>query len=102
MKCKECIIKEVEWDKDNDPIICAFENWYFSSDNWNCWIMDILRDKVEWIYNDDTSAWLLPFKDWFIYLEWYKSRWTTDKLIVIAEDWFYKPYLEDLTELIYE
>jgi len=100
MKCKECIIKEKDLDLGNSPILCAFETWRFSIDNWNCWTMDILREQVEWIWNDDNNAWLIPIEDWYLYLQWYKSRWATDKLMVIAEDWCYIPYLEDLKQLL--
>ena len=90
-KCKYCLEKEKTWDKWNSPIECAFEKWFFSENNWNCWSMDFLREKVEdnSVYNEDTYAWIIPYniqnKDnediWFIYLEWYKSRWRTDKCI---------------------
>jgi len=93
MKCIHCIEKEKTWSKWNDPIECAFETGIFSSDNWNCWTMDILRDKAQQneIYNDDMYAWLIayevwePFYEWYefwyLYLEWYKSRGRTDKCI---------------------
>lgn len=83
MKCIYCREKEIDWGEWNSKIKCAFESWIFSEDNWNCWMMDKLRDLAEEnsIWSDDMNAWIVS-KEWeFIYLEWYKSRWTTDKCI---------------------
>ena len=85
MKCKHCIEKEKEWGKDNSEIQCAFESWTFSDHNWNCGTMDFLRDYVEndYMRNNDQYAGVFPYEtdseEWFLYLEWYKSRWETDK-----------------------
>lgn len=92
--CKYCQEKMKTWSKWNDPIQCAFTTGVFTENNWNCWLMDILRDKAEKseVYNDDMYAWLVPYEYWdpywsnnywfgYLYLEWYKSRWKTDKCI---------------------
>lgn len=91
--CKYCIEKQKTWSKWNDPIECAFITWVFSDNNWNCWLMDILRDKAgkNEVWNDDMYAWVVPYEiwqlytesyvSWYLYLEWYKSRWKTDKCI---------------------
>lgn len=92
MKCKYCKEKEKLWWKNNDTIKCAFENWEdFNEDNWNCWLLDYFREYLNdnYIWNNDQYAWLIPYevknKDnydfWYIYLEWYKSRWKTEKCI---------------------
>lgn len=83
MKCKRCLKKKKEWSSTSSPIKCAFENWYFSSNNWNCWTMDILREKAEEnrVHNDDRNASLIPYEYWYLYLEWYKDRGATDRLI---------------------
>jgi hypothetical protein len=83
MKCNHCIEKQKNWNEWNSDIQCAFENWVFSWNNWNCWTMDYLREKAEEseIWSDDMFAWLIANEWEFIYLEWYKSRWGTDKCI---------------------
>lgn len=91
MKCNFCIEKEKKWWKWNGEIECAFINWEFNENNWNCWTLDFLREKVEnnSYWNEDIKAWIMPYfiknkkydDIWYIYLEWYKSRWTTDKCI---------------------
>ena len=101
MKCKYCIEKEKTWSEDNSPIECAFEEWQFNwNNNWNCWTMDYLREIAEnnSIWNEDQNAWLIPytyetersFETWYIYLEWYKTRCSTDKCIDMEN-------IEDLT-----
>lgn len=94
-KCKYCIEKEKNWSKWSDPIECAFENWVFSSDNWNCWTMDYLRSMAERneVWNEDMYASVIPLsfpydtnEYWgYLYLEWYKSRWRTDKCVDMEE-----------------
>jgi len=83
MKCKFCKRKEKTWDKSNSPIQCAFEKWIFNENNFNCGTMDFFREVVEecYVWNDDLFAWIVSNKWWFLYLEWYKSRWKTDKCI---------------------
>lgn len=95
MKCNLCIEKEKTWSSKNSPIECAFDNKskIFSSDNWNCWTLDFFRDYLieneTSIWNNDSNWWIIPYhieneknEDiWFIFLEWYKSRWNTEKII---------------------
>lgn len=96
MKCKHCIEKEKTWDENNSPIECAFETGVFSPNNWNCWTMDYLRERSEKneVWNDDEFAWLVPYDiefdkedtidewcpstSWYIYIQQYKHRGTTD------------------------
>lgn len=87
--CPYCLAKRKLWGEHSSPIKCAF-NWEkssFSSDNWNCWLLDILREEAEqnYTYNDDMYGSVIAMSDHpkveFVYLEWYKSRGTTDKLV---------------------
>jgi len=96
MKCNLCIEKEKNWDKSNSPIECAFDNKQktFSSNNWNCWTLEKLRDYFLdtdiTIWNQDQNAGLIPYEIeekgnyeiGYLFLEWYKSRWETEKLLI--------------------
>ena len=93
MTCKEC--KELH--KTGFESECAFEGGAFSSDNWNCWTLNKLREKY-WQFDNiveslDDYATLIPFdiddNSWyyngFVYMKWYKSRWRTDQLEIMTE-----------------
>jgi len=113
-KCKRCLEKEKEWSKEHDPIQCAFDNKenIFNTENWNCWTMDVLREKAmdSEIWNQDQYASLIPYEiqldDWsyiisYLYLEWYKSRGRTEKLLNMEKDWKI-PTLEEIEKIIDE
>ena len=97
MTCKEC--KKLH----GEGVECAFEGETFSSDNWNCWTLSILREKY-WQFDDiheslDDYATLIPYtkkyENWFVFMGWYKSRGKTDQLIDMAT---LKPVTLEFTE----
>lgn len=93
-KCPYCLEKEKYWEKEfqgSSEIQCAFPNWEsFNTENWNCWLLDIIREIAEknYIYNDDIYTSIIPYSDWNLYVSWYKNRWQTLELFDTFS-WYY-------------
>lgn len=98
--CAACRARGKTWNGD-DPT-CAFQHGKpFSSNNWSCATLDLIRDlipryheparegiKVEW-HDDQTYATILIDTDyraledissWCLWMTWYKSRGRTEQL----------------------
>lgn len=79
------------WKKKPSEFIdepkCAFNvDGSFNTDNWNCALMNKLRDLAELneVWNDDDYCSIIPIPDygWAI-LKWYKHRGKTDLFFVL-------------------
>uniref|UniRef100_A0A6M3X6K6 Uncharacterized protein n=1 Tax=viral metagenome TaxID=1070528 RepID=A0A6M3X6K6_9ZZZZ len=88
MKCKH-------WKKIPSccvgDLVCAFNlNGDFDSDNWNCYLMNQLRDIAEEnkVWSDDQYCSIIPYGEGgrFAVLYWYKSRGKTEKFWIIGWD----------------
>lgn len=97
MKCKECIKRGKTWEGD-DPV-CAFTNGIFSTNNWNCATMNILREKAEkfFTYRDDlvnSSIGIIDIPEaddeniqqGYLVMTWYKNRGKTAYAYVMDDD----------------
>jgi hypothetical protein len=102
MKCKH-------WDKvphnfASEPL-CAFdEKGKFLKNNWNCQLMNRLRDYAEYdpIWNDDNNLGVLAIDNGdYVILGWYKSRGRTD-LFVIYNGSEFREGTEDDAEKIFQ
>ncbi len=78
--CKRCLDRGKTWDGDFPK--CAFIEGVFSTLNWNCATMNVLRDVAaeldRVIYSEDNWAALLNYDGGFIVLGWYKNRGRTE------------------------
>ena len=87
-ECPECKKRGKTW-RGSDPR-CAFQSETFSSDNYQCATMNILRDLCEEsrIWNEDSHCAAIPFgvNGFFLVLSWYKSRGRTDGAWVVHCD----------------
>lgn len=88
MPCKYCISRGKTWNGDNPR--CAFEQFRFSNNNWNCAAMNILRDLAEehgFFYKlNDESIGVVPLECGYIILTWYKDRGCTGNAIFMVDD----------------
>lgn len=87
-KCEFCLERGKDWQGDNP--ICAYRYGNkFSVINWNCALLNKLRDATDEkgeIYRQDDEnigvLWLGNTK--FLMLQWYKDRGKTDKAQVVC------------------
>lgn len=80
------------------PVRCAFEKGIFNHDNWNCETMNVLRERCDYEFRDDTSAGSFgvihipdveaggPLQQGYIVMTWYKQRGTTGRAYVVNDD----------------
>lgn len=75
---------------------CAFEEAKFSSENWNCATMGMLRTLGDSnfyvnppgaeVRSIDQTGSMLPFDGKFIVMGWYKSRGKVEAAVVVDEE----------------
>lgn len=92
--CPLCQQRGKYWTGD-DPV-CAFTNFRFSFDNWNCATMNKLREiahKLGLVWRDDLGAGsfgAVPFEgpeyQGYIVMTWYKEQGTVNNAILICDD----------------
>ena len=86
MKCKMCKARGKNWE-GSDPK-CAFESGVFSTENWNCATMNLLRDSTDWKRRDDMDAGSIGVIHtvWgYLVMLWYKDRGRTTDAYIITE-----------------
>jgi hypothetical protein len=92
MQCKACKKRGQTWR--GDPPRCAFENGYFSKDNWNCATANEIRDLCESgkVYCEDDWYCILHVHPVFddsraaLWVQWYKSRGRTTDMRLMRTD----------------
>jgi len=88
--CRRCTERGKTWE-GGDPR-CAFEGPQFSSDNWNCATMVLVRfiasDHGMAVPCGDSTTAVLPMSDGgeCLVLAWYKRRGRTGTALVVTED----------------
>lgn len=89
----------------SDPICCAFEEEIFSTDNWCCETMRLLRrlfvgERMSRVWNNDCNLGVVPIpvadsddgmtedgiQQGFLVLSWYKNRGRTGQAMVFWDD----------------
>lgn len=101
-KCK-CSNAIKTWKGDDRK--CAFLNGVFNTDNWNCSIMNELRDLCEnVVWSNDQNASLLPIDGFgeytYLFLGWYKNRGRTEQAFLISDRSTKQLALEDALKII--
>lgn len=82
MKCRH---GKKDWT-GQDPK-CAFdEDGNFLKDNWNCILLDKLRNDANEIWSEDNHCAILPYSGEFIILSYYKHRGRTNGFWILSED----------------
>lgn len=106
MKCAACSDRVKFW-KGDDPK-CAFRTGVFSSDNWNCATVGMIRDlvyegqspmppDVDYRYCEDMKYatikidhlpihWMDTSEPMALWVAWYKSRGRTDAIWLLFSD----------------
>ena len=97
MSCKECVKRGKTWEGSNPK--CAFGEKVFTSNNWNCATMNLLRDKVEEFFtyrNDMRSASIgiinIPesekedIQQGYLIMTWYKERGQTGQAYIMWDE----------------
>lgn len=88
-KCPRCI-ERGQPSNFGSPVRCAFlEDGTFTSDNWQCVTIGILRDLAEILghdaRDDGVSFGFVPVDGEFIAMSWYKSRGATGMAVVMYD-----------------
>jgi len=99
-KCKLCRKRGKTW-KGSNPV-CAFdENGKFVYDNWNCAMMNKLRELIDnpnvisWTYRDDMSSASIGVikipeevlsTQGYLVMTWYKSRGRTSRAYIMCDE----------------
>lgn len=107
MVCKYCEERGKTWEGE-DPI-CAFnDDGLFNKENWNCALLNELRELVEFLeietynkYSEDRIA-SIPNEDGFLILSWYKQRGKVDIIAYIDSNKVFKEVNLDICINTYE
>jgi hypothetical protein len=98
--CPACKSRPKDWEGSNPK--CGFLEGVFSTENWNCATLNVLRDAIEdrnsREYCGDQSCVTLPLSDCgeFLVVTWYKNRGCTEGCFVIDGAQMRKATLKDV------
>lgn len=99
-ECPMCEAHGKTWNGDDRK--CAFKGGVFTSDNWKCATVSVLRRLAEEnaIRTNDQWCGTIPFEDKFIIVGWYKSRGRTEAIWVMDEETMHPITLKEAEEVI--